>query len=84
MLLVPWRYSAQNHQEKNAKYLKNLGAAEMIREENLNPDILGKAIFDIFDGQHLVDLGKQAKGIFPTDGLNKICKHIINELDEEK
>ncbi|MCR4441114.1 MAG: undecaprenyldiphospho-muramoylpentapeptide beta-N-acetylglucosaminyltransferase [Peptococcaceae bacterium] len=39
-ILVPYPYAAENHQEYNAMFLVNKGAAEMIRDNELNGKVL--------------------------------------------
>ena len=39
-IFIPFPYATENHQEYNAKVLKNVGAAEIILDKDLNSEIL--------------------------------------------
>ena len=46
-ILIPSPNVVSNHQLKNAEYMKTLGAAELIEEKNLSPEVLTELILDI-------------------------------------
>tara|TARA_B100000579_G_scaffold235942_1_gene193497 strand:+ start:2461 stop:3543 length:1083 start_codon:yes stop_codon:yes gene_type:complete len=46
-ILIPFRYSSENHQLFNAQFLKNNGCSELIEEEELNEDLILKSIDEI-------------------------------------
>jgi UDP-N-acetylglucosamine--N-acetylmuramyl-(pentapeptide) pyrophosphoryl-undecaprenol N-acetylglucosamine transferase len=48
-ILVPYPYAAHNHQLINAKKLVDLGAAQMIRDEDLNGPLLGQTIRHLYN-----------------------------------
>jgi len=48
-ILIPYPYAAHNHQLINAQKLVDLGAAEMIRDEELNGPLLGQTILRLYD-----------------------------------
>lgn len=48
-ILIPYPYAAHNHQFVNAKNLVELGAARMIRDEELSGRSLAKAILDLYN-----------------------------------
>ena len=82
MLLVPWQYSAQNHQEKNAQYLAEKGAAKVILENELDSSLLEKTIVNLMqDENELRRLSKNAKTIFPSNGAEIIVEGISNFLN---
>jgi len=43
-ILVPYPHATDNHQEKNARALVEMGAAEMVLDHELTPERLGQAI----------------------------------------
>ncbi|MBU2600173.1 undecaprenyldiphospho-muramoylpentapeptide beta-N-acetylglucosaminyltransferase [bacterium] len=47
-ILIPYPYSAYQHQKENAFYLKENGAAEVILEEELNKDKLFKTLLSLY------------------------------------
>jgi UDP-N-acetylglucosamine--N-acetylmuramyl-(pentapeptide) pyrophosphoryl-undecaprenol N-acetylglucosamine transferase len=48
-ILIPYPYAAHNHQFINAQKLVELGAARMIRDEELNGPSLAQAILHLYD-----------------------------------
>jgi UDP-N-acetylglucosamine--N-acetylmuramyl-(pentapeptide) pyrophosphoryl-undecaprenol N-acetylglucosamine transferase len=48
-ILIPYPHAAHNHQFINAKRLVELGAAVMIRDEELSGPLLGKTILHLFN-----------------------------------
>jgi len=47
-ILIPYPYAAENHQEKNARYLESKGAAMMIIDEFLDADTLAAKIDELY------------------------------------
>jgi len=54
-ILIPKSYTAENHQEHNAESFKNNGAAEVIYERDLNPEILLATIKELINNQVKLD-----------------------------
>ncbi len=78
MILVPWKYSAQDHQQKNAEYLLKKEAAVVINEDDLTPDTLKNAIDSLFeDSAKLETLSLKARNIFPTDGVDLAARELL-------
>lgn len=50
-ILIPYPLAADNHQELNARYFQEQGAAELILDKELNPDILFNKIQEIINNQ---------------------------------
>jgi len=48
-ILIPYPYAAHNHQFINAQKLVEIGAAQMIRDEELNGRSLAKAILELYN-----------------------------------
>jgi len=81
MILVPWKYAAQNHQLKNAKYLVENNAAVMIDEKDFTSEKLLQSIIATLTNKP--DHTNSHKVIFPTDGAEKICDNIIKEIEDK-
>ncbi len=80
-LLVPFPFAANNHQEHNARSLKNAGAAEMILEKDLNPGLLTDRIRNwLVHREQLVEMGGKAKAIGRWQAAEEIaeaCHQIV-------
>ncbi len=61
-ILIPKAYTTENHQEYNARLYEEIGASEMILEDELNEDILYNKIEEILrDDKALTIMGENAK-----------------------
>ncbi|MFI3326081.1 MAG: undecaprenyldiphospho-muramoylpentapeptide beta-N-acetylglucosaminyltransferase [Clostridia bacterium] len=78
-ILIPSPFVAENHQFHNAMTLVNLGAAEIIEEKNLNPQILQEKIDSVLktEGKSKI-MGEKAKQIYVEDANEQIYNIIIN------
>jgi len=59
-ILVPYPYAVDDHQTFNAKYLSDAGAAILIKQEELNVDILAK-ILNETDRQKTLEMANKAR-----------------------
>ena len=81
MILIPYPYAADNHQQKNGDYLVKGGAARMFIEKDLNEDILAKEIAELFDDKEkqremAASAGKLAKPM-ATQAILDECEKMI-------
>ena len=66
-----------NRQEDNAAVLKNAGAAEMIKNENVNFEILNDTINKLIENRVLLnEMGKNAEKLVVHDVEEKIYEEI--------
>ena len=76
-IFVPLPNVSNNHQTFNAKTLEEVGSAEIIKNEELNGEILNKSILLLLsDKTNLRRMGEMAKTIAISDTDNRIYKHI--------
>lgn len=53
-ILIPYPYSMDNHQEKNADFMvQNIGAGKKLREKNLTPNALRDEVYRMLDVDRL-------------------------------
>ncbi|MFV9509986.1 undecaprenyldiphospho-muramoylpentapeptide beta-N-acetylglucosaminyltransferase [Tepidibacillus sp. LV47] len=71
-ILIPSPYVTNNHQEKNAKWLEEQGAAKMIREKELNGQILMQTILEMMDEQNRTKVVHASKLIGQPDAARRI------------
>lgn len=76
-IFIPFPFATENHQEYNANVLKNVGAAEVILDKDLNKDILNKTINEmISDKSKLINMEKYAKNVAIENVEEKIYEEI--------
>ena len=76
-IFVPLPNVSNNHQEYNAKVLENVGAAKIILNKDLTPEVLQKEITDIIqDPQTLAKMGENARKIAIKNVEDKIYEEI--------
>lgn len=67
-VLVPYPHHADRHQERNARVLEVAGAAEVVREEDLDPDRVRAAVVArIGDREALAAMGRAAAALAVPD-----------------
>jgi len=72
-ILVPYPYAAENHQHFNAKTLADAGAAVIIEDRDLTPQLLAKTVKDLIaDPARLKAMGEAAKAMAVTDANERI------------
>ena len=79
-VLIPYRYAAENHQEKNALALSSEAACILIREEELNKKLFDTIKEYISDRNKLESLGKNINKFSDADSALKIANEIFNTL----
>lgn len=84
MILVPWKYSAQDHQLKNAQYFVCKKSAVMITDDQLTKRSLIEHVVELYkDKDQLKTLSLNAKKLFPNNGTEIICAEIIKQLEKK-
>ena len=79
-LLVPFPSAVDDHQTTNAQYLSSVGAAKLIAQKDLTPQILADWLMSLERKDLLVmaqNALKQAKP-FATQSVAEICKEVSN------
>lgn len=78
-ILIPLPHAAQDHQKENAYVYAKTGAAEVIEEPNLAPNILFSEIERLIGNKKgLESMAMAAKNFSKPDAAEKIAKEIIN------
>lgn len=82
-ILIPLPTAAHNHQEINARRLKEAGAAEMILEKDLTGELLAKTITDLIkDEERLKGMRKKSREMAIPDASERvigICYAVLKE-----
>ena len=76
-IFIPFPFATENHQEYNAKVLKNVGAAEIILDKDLNKETLTQVLEKMLkDKEHLIKMGKNAEKIAIKDVEDRIYQEV--------
>lgn len=77
-IIIPKAYTAENHQEYNARSIQNNGAGVAILEKELTPKHLNETIFRLLgDREALISMENASRSIGKPDALDLIYKEIM-------
>jgi UDP-N-acetylglucosamine--N-acetylmuramyl-(pentapeptide) pyrophosphoryl-undecaprenol N-acetylglucosamine transferase len=80
-VFVPFPFAADDHQTQNAMALANLGAAEMIRQEELNGRVLAKMIRGYMENRVLLtEMAAKARALGRPDAARVIVDDLYRLL----
>ena len=78
-ILIPYPYSAGDHQKKNAEALVEEGSAEMITDSELTPDILYEKLSELIkNNERLNQMQKNALNHSKPDATKQITKNLMS------
>jgi UDP-N-acetylglucosamine--N-acetylmuramyl-(pentapeptide) pyrophosphoryl-undecaprenol N-acetylglucosamine transferase len=81
VILVPFPYAADNHQEINGRYLVEAGAGIMFRQEDLTGEILGNEIKRLLGNKEvLADMSKKSGMISKPEATETIINACMELL----
>lgn len=84
-ILVPYARASDNHQYINALELKKVGAAEILEEKKIDPNILYKTINEIITKEETLKLMRKNYETIKTSHANeKIVEIIMTEMRVKK
>ncbi|MBI4843321.1 MAG: undecaprenyldiphospho-muramoylpentapeptide beta-N-acetylglucosaminyltransferase [Nitrospirae bacterium] len=76
-ILVPYPFAAGKHQESNARKLLDMGAAQMITDEELNGKTLSEHIIALFENPEVVsEMERTIRSLGARDAAEKIMGHL--------
>lgn len=76
-ILIPFPQAADNHQEVNARYFEENGAALVLLDKDLTADTLSAAIAKIDNPETLTKMSEAAKKLSIPDAAQKIVQFIM-------
>lgn len=83
-IIIPKAYTAENHQEYNAKSIESKGAGIAILEKDLTPKTLNETVFRLLgDRELLIDMENASKEIGKPEAIDLICDEIIKIYEEK-
>ncbi len=83
-ILIPKTYTAENHQEYNARALEKEGAAKVILEKDLNGKVLINAIDEIIENKNVLrTMSLNSRKMGKTDVENIIYETMIRLVEQK-
>ena len=80
-IIVPFPYSADDHQMKNSQYLENNNAAIVINQKNLTQKYLTSIFLSLIDNSIIREELKENLSILnKKDATKNICEEIIRQI----
>ncbi|MFO7916252.1 MAG: undecaprenyldiphospho-muramoylpentapeptide beta-N-acetylglucosaminyltransferase [Candidatus Krumholzibacteriales bacterium] len=77
-ILVPYPFSADNHQVENARYLEEAGGAVMVEDSELSGERLGAILDNILsDRQRIGSMAEAAR----SRGINEAARKIVDDIE---
>lgn len=87
-IIIPKAYTAENHQEYNAKSIENQGAGVTILEKDLTPETLNNEVFKLLGNKDaLIEMANRSKAIGKPEAIDLIYNEIMkiyNENNKQK
>ncbi len=81
-ILIPIAISSGNHQKENAKTMVTAGAAIMIEEKDLIPQLFYETIKDlILNPSKITTMEQNAKALYSGDSAKKIVRTILESFE---
>ena len=82
MILIPFKFAADNHQELNAMEIKHNNACIKINEDDLKTGLLEKKIKKIFDdSENINELENNSLRIARSNATKDIIQNIIKVIN---
>ncbi|UEL46757.1 undecaprenyldiphospho-muramoylpentapeptide beta-N-acetylglucosaminyltransferase [Terrisporobacter hibernicus] len=84
-IIIPKAYTAENHQEYNAKSIESQGAGIAILEKDLTPEKLNEVVFKLLgDRELLIDMANTSKSIGKPQAIDLIYDEIMKAYNEKQ
>ena len=84
-IIIPKAYTAENHQEYNAKSIESQGAGIAILEKDLTPEKLNEVVFKMLgDRELLIDMANASKSIGKPQAIDLIYDEIMKAYNEKQ
>ncbi|MDO5718008.1 MAG: undecaprenyldiphospho-muramoylpentapeptide beta-N-acetylglucosaminyltransferase [Tissierellia bacterium] len=84
-ILIPKAYTTENHQEYNARLYMDIGASEMILEDELNSDLLYNKIAKLLENESTLSImGENAKKLGNPNATSDIVDIAVSLLENKR
>jgi len=77
-ILVPYPRAAARHQDANAAWMADAGAAQVIHDSELDPAVLARAVADLLaDPQRLERMSAASRSLARPDAAERIAEEVL-------
>ncbi|WP_315168515.1 undecaprenyldiphospho-muramoylpentapeptide beta-N-acetylglucosaminyltransferase [Metaclostridioides mangenotii] len=84
-VIIPKAYTAENHQEYNAKSIEKQGGGVCILEKELTPEKLNTTVFKLLgDREALIDMSRASKDIGKPEAIDLIFDEVMKIVKSNK
>ncbi|GAA0231594.1 undecaprenyldiphospho-muramoylpentapeptide beta-N-acetylglucosaminyltransferase [Metaclostridioides mangenotii] len=84
-VIIPKAYTAENHQEYNAKSIEKQGGGVCILEKELTPEKLNATVFKLLgDREALIDMSRASKDIGKPEAIDLIFDEVMKVVKSNK
>ena len=77
-LLIPFPFASEDHQAANARVFADSGAARVLHDAELGPDVLYWALTEALEPETLAAMSKCASALAPADAAAMIVRRVRN------
>jgi UDP-N-acetylglucosamine--N-acetylmuramyl-(pentapeptide) pyrophosphoryl-undecaprenol N-acetylglucosamine transferase len=82
-ILVPYPHATARHQDANAAWMSDAGAALVIDDSELDPDTLLRTVADLFsDSSRLERMSAASKALARPDAAERVADEILKAAEE--
>ncbi len=82
-IIIPYPHARDNHQEKNALFLKSKGCIDLIKESTLSENmLLNKIIYYLTHPDIIKTMKNNTEGIFPENSEELMYDKVRSEINE--
>jgi UDP-N-acetylglucosamine--N-acetylmuramyl-(pentapeptide) pyrophosphoryl-undecaprenol N-acetylglucosamine transferase len=83
-LLIPYPYAAEDHQTYNAQVFTEAGAALMLQQKELTPEVLNQTVFKLLESPETLGAMKQATAALAVrDSAKQLANLIVKRLEKK-
>jgi len=77
-LLIPYPHAAEDHQTLNAKIFERAGAAVLLNEREITPDLLSRKLrLFLDDPAHLSEMSMRSAALAPRDAAERVADVVL-------
>jgi UDP-N-acetylglucosamine--N-acetylmuramyl-(pentapeptide) pyrophosphoryl-undecaprenol N-acetylglucosamine transferase len=77
-ILIPYPHAAEDHQTLNAQIFERGGAAILVQQRDLSPDVLASKILECLEPARLAEMSGRSAALAPRDAASRVADVILS------